>query len=230
MGRNKGKHLEDILPAHKEHKNAIEQLQQQVEALQERVEDAEGLAQQNNVRIIGLPEGKEGRNPTQYVEDWLKTIAKARLSNYFTIERAHRIPSGKTQPGASPRPLIARVLNHRDRDTILQVAREAEPVIVDNTRVSLYPYYTLAVQRRRASFQAVKKRLKAEGLPYALLFLARLRVTYNQKAHFFDTPELVCDWQDTTFPHPGPREHEDALPPRQAHQPRKDKRNQRHST
>ncbi|KAJ1092910.1 hypothetical protein NDU88_006020 [Pleurodeles waltl] len=67
------------------------------------------------------------------------------------------------------------------------------------------------------------QRLKAEGLPYTLLFSARLRVTYIQKAHFFDTPELVRDWLDTTFPHPGPKEHEDTLPLRQAHQPHKDK-------
>ncbi|KAJ1157400.1 hypothetical protein NDU88_010113 [Pleurodeles waltl] len=59
----------DILPADMEHKNAIDQLQQQVEALQERVEDAEGRSQRNNVRIIALPEGNEGQNPTQYVED-----------------------------------------------------------------------------------------------------------------------------------------------------------------
>ncbi|KAJ1165689.1 hypothetical protein NDU88_006106 [Pleurodeles waltl] len=55
----------EILPTHKENKDAIEHLQQQVKALQERVEDAEGRYLHNNVYIIGLLEGKEGRNPTQ---------------------------------------------------------------------------------------------------------------------------------------------------------------------
>ncbi|KAJ1148651.1 hypothetical protein NDU88_001479 [Pleurodeles waltl] len=54
-----------ILPYHKEHKTAIEHLDQQVESLQERVEDAEVRSQRNNVRIIGLPEGKEGQDATQ---------------------------------------------------------------------------------------------------------------------------------------------------------------------
>ncbi|KAJ1091589.1 hypothetical protein NDU88_004708 [Pleurodeles waltl] len=74
-----------------------------------------------------------------------------------------------------------------------------------------------------ALYAPTTKRLRAEGLAHALLFPARLRATYNQKAHFFATPELVRNWLDTTFSHLGPKEHEDALPLRQACQPRKDK-------
>ncbi|KAJ1155590.1 hypothetical protein NDU88_008319 [Pleurodeles waltl] len=43
----------DILPTHIDNKNAIVKLQQQVEALQERIEDAEGRSQRNNIRILG---------------------------------------------------------------------------------------------------------------------------------------------------------------------------------
>ncbi|KAJ1193758.1 hypothetical protein NDU88_003054 [Pleurodeles waltl] len=54
----------DILPTHNDNKNAIAKLQQQMEALQERIEEAGGRSRRNNIRIIGLPEGKEGNNPT----------------------------------------------------------------------------------------------------------------------------------------------------------------------
>ncbi|KAJ1185927.1 hypothetical protein NDU88_002713 [Pleurodeles waltl] len=67
--------------------------------------------------------------------------------------------------------------------------------------------------------RSVKKRLKVEGVPFALLFPARLRITYNQKAHLFDTPHLVRDWLDLTFPHPGSQSQNEALLPRQKHQP-----------
>ncbi|KAJ1115103.1 hypothetical protein NDU88_003329 [Pleurodeles waltl] len=126
-----------------------------------RVEDTEGRSRRNNVCIIGLPEGKEGKDATHYVETWLKTIAKDRLSPHFTIERAHRVPGRTTPMGAPPRPMAAQVLNYRDCDALLQAAR-----------IYQYPDYTLEVQRRRASFQTVKKLVRVEGLSYTLLFLA----------------------------------------------------------
>ncbi|KAJ1172050.1 hypothetical protein NDU88_003902 [Pleurodeles waltl] len=84
-------YVASILPDPKEHKTAIEHLQHQVEALQERVEDAEGRSRRNNIHIIILPEGKEGRDATQYVEDWLKALAMDKLSIHFTIEE-HIVP------------------------------------------------------------------------------------------------------------------------------------------
>ncbi|KAJ1092833.1 hypothetical protein NDU88_005943 [Pleurodeles waltl] len=204
--------IAEILPTHTENRTAIELLQQQVQALQKRAEDAEGRSRRNNIHIQGIPEGKEGKNPTQYVEEWLKSIAEDRLSVHFVVERAHRIPSRKPPPGAPAHPLIARILNFRDRDTILQIARELDPIIVDSARISCYPDYTMIVQKRRTSFQGVKQRLRAEGITYAILFPARMRISYNQKTLFFETPDLVCAWLDETFPQSKTREPSDAPP------------------
>ncbi|KAJ1130319.1 hypothetical protein NDU88_008672 [Pleurodeles waltl] len=142
----------DILPTHYYNKNAIVKLQQQMETLQERIEDAEGRSWCNNIRIIGLPEGKEGSDPTQYIESWLQSIAKDRLSVHFVVERAHHIPGRKPIPGAPARPVIAGILNYRDRDVALQVARELDPIMIDNAKISLYPDYiqTIPWQSRSA--------------------------------------------------------------------------------
>ncbi|KAJ1138644.1 hypothetical protein NDU88_005025 [Pleurodeles waltl] len=93
-----------MLPTHNEKGTAIELLQQQVQALQERAEDAEGRSRRNNIRILGTPEGKEGKNPTQYVEEWLKSIVEDRLSVHFVVDRAHRIPGRRPLPEAPPHP------------------------------------------------------------------------------------------------------------------------------
>ncbi|KAJ1101248.1 hypothetical protein NDU88_006320 [Pleurodeles waltl] len=108
----------DILPTHNDNKNAIVKLQRQMETLQERIKVADGRSQRNNIRIIGLPEGKEGSDPTRYIETWLQSIAMDRLSVHFVMERAHHIPCRKPIPGAPVRPVIARILNYRDRDTL----------------------------------------------------------------------------------------------------------------
>ncbi|KAJ1148583.1 hypothetical protein NDU88_001411 [Pleurodeles waltl] len=52
-----------LVPGKKESESAIQQLQKQVEALQERIEDAEGRSRSNNICIIGLMEGMEGEMP-----------------------------------------------------------------------------------------------------------------------------------------------------------------------
>lgn len=52
----------------------------------------------------------------------------------------------------------------------------------------LYPDYILMVQWQRSSFQAVKKKLQQAQLKYALLYPARLKIIYNKKTHFFDSP------------------------------------------
>ncbi|KAJ1169263.1 hypothetical protein NDU88_001169 [Pleurodeles waltl] len=145
--------ITEILPTHNTYKTTIAKLQQQVEVLQERVEDAEGRSRHNNIRILGLPEGTEGRDPTHYVETWLQSLATDRLSVHFTVERAHRVPGRKPAPGSPARTLIARILNYRDRDAILQMASEMDP--------------------------------RAEGIPYALLFPTKLRLTHNQQSLFF---------------------------------------------
>ncbi|KAJ1137204.1 hypothetical protein NDU88_003617 [Pleurodeles waltl] len=111
-------------------------------------------------------------------------------SGHRTVDSFHNRESTpyskqETSAGGAARSMVARVLKYRDRDTLLRVAREADLIMMDNVRVSLYPDYTLAVQRQRASFQALNKRLRAEGISYPLLFLARLCITDNQKVNFF---------------------------------------------
>ncbi|KAJ1208294.1 hypothetical protein NDU88_003680 [Pleurodeles waltl] len=215
----------DILSTYNDNKIAIVKLQQQMEALQKRIEDAEWRSLRNNIRIIGLPEGKEGNDPTQCIESWLQSIAKDRLSIHLVVERAHRIPGRKPIPGAPARPVIARILNYGDRDVALQVARELDPIIIDNARISLYPDYTLAVQKRRASFQIIKQRLRKMEIKYALLFPAKLCITHNQKMHFFDSPDLVSTWLDENFPYSRAEEQNNGHHAGQLPQHRRDKRN-----
>lgn len=51
------------------------------------------------------------------------------------------------------------------------------------------------VQRQRISFAAVKARLRTEGLPYAILFPAELRIIHDGKAHFYTNPkEAMALW------------------------------------
>ncbi|KAJ1174084.1 hypothetical protein NDU88_005907 [Pleurodeles waltl] len=47
--------------------------------------------------------------------------------------------------------------------------------------------------------QRLKRKLRAAGLTYALIFPAKLKILYDQRSHFFDTPEAVRPWMDHTL-------------------------------
>ena len=50
-------------------------------------ENAEGCSSHNNVSIIGIPEGLEGKDATIYIGNWLKTnIVPGILSPYIVLE------------------------------------------------------------------------------------------------------------------------------------------------
>ncbi|KAJ1146431.1 hypothetical protein NDU88_012707 [Pleurodeles waltl] len=94
-----------LAPQQKAHTAEMEDLRSQVRFLHKRAEDAEGRACPNNVRLIGMPEGTEGPNATLFIEEWWKTrVAPQGLTDTFTV---------------LPQPIIARILNYRDRDTIV---------------------------------------------------------------------------------------------------------------
>lgn len=87
--------------------------------------------------------------------------------------------------------MIARILNFRDRDAILQAARTLPALSYQGAKVIIFPDYTKEVQVQRRSYYSVKQKLRALDLPYRLLFPARLRVILQNKTHFFDNPEAA---------------------------------------
>lgn len=184
--------LKDLDPQLAANTTTLQHLQQQVTGLQGRVEDAEGRNRCNNIRVIGLPERSEGGKAADFIAAWFKEyLAQDGFSPYFCVERAQGIPTGAPKPGVPPRPLIVKILNYRDRDVLLQKAMEKTLIQYENHRISLYPDYTMMVQRQRSS---VKKKLQAAQLKYALLFPARLKVIHDKKTHFFDSPNEAEEW------------------------------------
>ncbi|KAJ1204115.1 hypothetical protein NDU88_007896 [Pleurodeles waltl] len=58
-----------------------------------RLEDQVEWARRNNIRVIRVPEGAEGRSVKLFVETLITDdLHPKRLSSFFTVERAHRGP------------------------------------------------------------------------------------------------------------------------------------------
>lgn len=90
-----------------EHVASIWALKTKVRALEYRVEATENRSHQNNLCIVGLPEGVEGKNPTVFTEELLRCLLPVtQLSPYFTVEWAHRGPPRPGPEGSLPRTFV----------------------------------------------------------------------------------------------------------------------------
>lgn len=185
-------HLEDAAAPIPERLSTLEKAASQWSM---RADDLENRLRRNNVRILGLPERAEGADPCAFIESWLKTtLPDAALSSVYAIERAHRVPARPPPPGAPPRPFLARLLSSRDRDAILQAARRKGELRYNNSVIALFPDFSAALQKQRASFLHVKKRLRDMGVQYSMLFPAKLRVVHDERSHFFTSPSDADAW------------------------------------
>lgn len=73
----------------------VEDLQVHSAKLEAQLVDYEGRSRRNNVRILGIPEKSEEPAMDLFVEELVMNYLKpTRLSKFFTVERAHRVPGG----------------------------------------------------------------------------------------------------------------------------------------
>lgn len=114
----------------------------------------------------------------------------------FSVERAHRVPSRPLPAGEPPRPFLILLLNQRDRDLNLRRATLLKEVTFNGTKVMFFPDFTPEIQKQRAKFQDVKKRLQTLQLSSPMLHPAKLRVEANAVAHFFDKPQSAMAGQE----------------------------------
>ncbi|KAJ1197607.1 hypothetical protein NDU88_001463 [Pleurodeles waltl] len=116
-----------------------------------------------------------------FVENWISDVLQpVGLSRVFLVERARRALVVPPRPGAPPRAIIARLLNHRDRDCVLRAARHSDKAVFENGKISIYPDYTNIVQNSRKISLEVKAKLRAMNIRYMLLYPARLKAALGK--------------------------------------------------
>lgn len=67
---------------------------------------------------------------------------------------------------------------------------------MNGSRIAFYPDFSADLQKRRAQFQDVKRRLRTLELSYAMLYPAKLRVVAEDTTHFFENPKDAAGWLD----------------------------------
>lgn len=97
------------------------------------------------------------------------------------LDRAHRALTQKPKAGQPPRPIIVAFHRYQDRERALRWARQND-VLYKGKALRFY-----LLSKKRAPFKTVKAALYQKGIPFRLLYPARLRVTHGSETLVFDT-------------------------------------------
>lgn len=175
----------------------VKSLQATNATLLDRLENLENRSRRANLRILNVPEGSEdGHDATIFISKLLKDVMG---DNVFPsppeLDRAHRAAGRKPAEGRPPRPFILCFHRYQEKEAALRWSRQHE-VKYKGATLRIYPDLSTALAKKRASFNGVKRDLYQRGVPFRLLFPARLRVTFDGGSHLFETPEEAQAFYD----------------------------------
>lgn len=116
----------------------------------------------------------------------MSLLDRKTFSPTFIVERAHRWLAPRP-----PRPIVARLLNYRDRGAALRHARELRVLPYEGSELALYLDFTPQVQEACGQFAPAKRNLRELQPDYAMLYPARLRLTLNGKNKIYSDPQAL---------------------------------------
>ncbi|KAK7893160.1 hypothetical protein WMY93_022312 [Mugilogobius chulae] len=85
--------------------------------------------------------------------------------------------------------LLTQTLSHptKDKMRILRLSREKGSLQFEGNTVHIYPDYSPGTVKKRREFDAVKKKLRDDGIKYSLLYPSTLSVLVDGKQKRFRT-------------------------------------------
>lgn len=182
-------------------KSAISELSKNVEHLKTRVIQLESHSRRNNVVFLGLTEGLlEREDQKQVMDQILRYILDAAPGDRAPeVERQHRSFRPCPDPSEPPRPYLIRLLRWEDRQRILRAAAKKQ-LSWNGKSFYVRQDLPLELQRKRAEYTEIKKKLRASGHRYGILYPAKFIVTIEGKAHIFKDAKEANNQLRTLLP------------------------------
>uniref|UniRef100_H3AT17 L1 transposable element RRM domain-containing protein n=1 Tax=Latimeria chalumnae TaxID=7897 RepID=H3AT17_LATCH len=168
----------------------LENVLSEVYRLREKCDDLENRTRRSNLRLIGLPEGIEGKDPILFLEKLLvEVLGETTFPGRVEVERAHRVLRPRPKEGEQPRIIIFKLLRFPDKMRILRRARELGQLTYQNQKIFFFPDVSAELQARRREFTEARRFCHSLRLPFSLLHPAKLRVSFKEGPKFFIDPE-----------------------------------------
>ncbi len=147
------------------------------DSLQEKLARIEDKSRQSNIRLVGLKEGVEGDEPLGFIQNlpkWIPSLAGKEIE----IERAHRIYSGERSK-STPRTFVFKMLRYRDRNAILNGARNAGQILHIGAALLFFPDYSTHTASKRRAMASARKKLTQLGISSFVVYPAVVKVTHR---------------------------------------------------
>lgn len=162
-------------------------LKKEVASLQAKCVDLECRSRRSNLRLVGIPEGLEGPQPTKFVADALAEIFD--LSEPPLLARAHRTLAPKPAEGSRPRAFVICFHRYDVKEDIWRKASRGGQLKFRDKTVFVFPDFLPEIAKKRAAYYDVKRLLRSmPDVKYGLRRLTGFRITKNGAEHVFDTP------------------------------------------
>lgn len=177
----------------------IADLERTVQNLTDKCADLESRGRRKNVRVIGLPEGSESSPQHQFASKFLQDLLG--LEKAPSVERSHRGLRVSGDQDARPRHYLIRLQTFRDRELVMQRARDAGELRYREHKILIFPDLAPIHAKRRADYAAIKKRLRKDrpDCSFSMQYPSKLRVTFKSGDHrLFQNPQEVADFLNLT--------------------------------
>ncbi|KAL1255103.1 hypothetical protein QQF64_013164 [Cirrhinus molitorella] len=157
--------------------------------LQEKLWLYEDKSRQNNLRLVGLPEGAEGGNAIQFLQTQIPKWLLALQGKVIEIERTHRLYANEDSTRKKARTVIFKLLHYNDRQAILKEARNSPSLSYEGAKLWFFPDFSKGTSQKRKAISERRKRLQQLGIESFLLYPAVVKVLNDHEQILFKTPE-----------------------------------------
>lgn len=176
----------------------VAEAEKKIKIMADSMDDMENRSRRDNIRILNLEEGTEGKRPIQFFESWLPTVLGLEGSpgtkSRIKIDRAHRSLGPR---GARPRPVIIKLHNSRDKPRIMAALRAKPNLEYEGKKIFIHQDLSNAVRERRRAFNSVCQALIDKGIRFSMRFPATLTVNHNGTEHKFETRRVAESFLNT---------------------------------
>uniref|UniRef100_A0A3Q0SXH5 L1 transposable element RRM domain-containing protein n=1 Tax=Amphilophus citrinellus TaxID=61819 RepID=A0A3Q0SXH5_AMPCI len=155
----------------------LAETEKKVKQMADVMDDLENHCRRDNIRVLNLEEGTEGKNPIHCIK----------------IDRAHRSLGTR---GARPQPVIIALHNSRDKPRILAATRAKPNLEYEGRRIFIHQDLSSAVRERRRAFN-VCKALIDKRIRFNMRYPAVLSINLNGTEHRFQTRSEAEDFLKT---------------------------------
>ena len=134
---------------------------------EERLRNLQDIFKRSNIRIIGVPEGKEEE---QESENLFQQIMKENFPNLAKeidlqeVQDAHRVPKKLDPRRNTPRHIIITLPNIKDKERILEAVREKEKVTYKGVPIRLSADFSKETLQARRGWKEVFQVMKGKDL------------------------------------------------------------------